>query len=143
MSNKSFSSKTALVTGGASGIGRASAVAFAKAGANVFFLDIDIDGMNAVVREIASIGGKTVAHKTDVTKEHEVIEAIARCVELFGAIDYAHNNAGIVISTTTVACTEDIWQKVTDASAVGGAICVLGVKIATLKTSPQAKILAI
>jgi len=82
MTSKSFSNKTVLVTGGASGIGRASAIAFAKAGANVFILDIDIDGMNAVAREITSDGGKAVAHKADVTKEHEVIEAITRCVEL-------------------------------------------------------------
>jgi len=115
--------KAALITGGASGIGRASAVAFAKAGANVFILDIDTDGMSTVVDEITSDGGKAVAHKADVTKEYEVIEAITRCVELFGAIDYAHNNAGIVISTTTTACTEAIWQKVIDTNLKGYWLC--------------------
>jgi len=123
MSSKSFSGKTTLVTGGASGIGRASAIAFAKAGANVFILDIDIDGMNVVVDEVSALGGKAVAHKADVTKEHEIIEAIALCVELLGAIDYAHNNAGIVISTTTAACTEDIWQKVIDTNLKGYWLC--------------------
>ena len=123
MTSKSFSNKTVLITGGASGIGRASAIAFAKAGANVFILDIDIGGADAVAREIAASGGKAVAHKADVTREHEVFEAIARCVELFGAIDYAHNNAGIVISTTTAACTEDIWQKVIDTNLKGYWLC--------------------
>jgi len=115
--------KTVFITGGASGIGRASAIAFAKAGANVFILDIDIDGMNVVVDEVSALGGKAVAHKADVTKEHEIIEAIALCVELLGAIDYAHNNAGIVISTTTAACTEDIWQKVIDTNLKGYWLC--------------------
>ena len=115
--------KTAFVTGGASGIGRASTIAFAKAGANVFILDIDIAGADAVACEITAFGGKAVAHKADVTKEHEVSEAIARCIELLGAIDYAHNNAGIVISTTTAACTEDIWQKVIDTNLKGYWLC--------------------
>ncbi|MCL2433537.1 MAG: SDR family NAD(P)-dependent oxidoreductase, partial [Clostridia bacterium] len=92
-----MNSKTAIVTGGASGIGRASALAFAKNGANVFIIDIDADGANAVVEEIAMMGGKTVAYKADITKESEVKKAVERCVELFGDIDYAHNNAGIVL----------------------------------------------
>jgi NAD(P)-dependent dehydrogenase (short-subunit alcohol dehydrogenase family) len=123
MLSKSLSGNTVLVTGGASGIGRASAIAFAKAEANVFILDIDISGMNAVVDEIAALGGNSVAHKADVTKEHEVSEAIARCVEFFGAIDYAHNNAGIAVSTTTAACTEAIWQKVIDTNLKGYWLC--------------------
>jgi len=68
--------KTAFITGGASGIGRASAIAFAKAGTNVFILDIDVAGADAVVEEISAFGGKAVAHKADVTKEHEAEEAI-------------------------------------------------------------------
>jgi NAD(P)-dependent dehydrogenase (short-subunit alcohol dehydrogenase family) len=63
------------------------------------------------------------SHKTDVTKENEVIEAIVRCVELFGIVDYAHNNAGIVISATTAACTEAIWQKVMDTNLKGYWLC--------------------
>ena len=50
--------------------------------------DIDVDGMNAVADEITALGGKAVAYKTDVLKDHEVSGAIARCVELFGSIDY-------------------------------------------------------
>jgi NAD(P)-dependent dehydrogenase (short-subunit alcohol dehydrogenase family) len=115
--------KTALITGGASGIGRASAIAFVKTGASVFILDIDIAGADAVTCEITALCGKAVAYKADVTKEHEVFKAIARCVELFGAIDYAHNNADIVISTTTAACTEDIWQKVIDTNLKGYWLC--------------------
>lgn len=115
--------KTVFITGGASGIGRASAVAFAKTGSNVFIIDIDVDGMNTTVDEITAIGGKAVAYKADVTIEKDVADSISHCVELFGALDYAHNNAGIVISTTTVACTEEIWQKVIDTNLKGYWLC--------------------
>jgi len=89
--------KTVLITGGASGIGRASAITFAKSGANVFIIDIDITGAEAVAEEIAAFGGNVVVHKADVTQEKEVDDAVAYCVELFSTIEYAHNNAGIVI----------------------------------------------
>jgi NAD(P)-dependent dehydrogenase (short-subunit alcohol dehydrogenase family) len=123
MTSKSFSDKTVLITGGASGIGRASAIAFAKAGANVFILDIDADGMNVVVDDVSALGGKAVAHKADVTKEHEVSEAIARCVELLGSLDYAHNNAAVIISKSTVNCTEEIWDKTMNTNLKGYWLC--------------------
>ena len=53
---------------------------------NVFILDIDVDGADAVAEEIVALGGKAVAHKADVTKEPVVSEVIARCVELSNAI---------------------------------------------------------
>ena len=98
-------------------------IASSNFGENLFILDIDVSGANAVAEEITALGGKASAHKTDVTKEYEVEEAVAHCVELFGSIDYAHNNAGIVISTTTAACTEDIWQKVIDTNLKGYWLC--------------------
>jgi NAD(P)-dependent dehydrogenase (short-subunit alcohol dehydrogenase family) len=116
--------KTALITDGASGVGRASVMAFARAGANVFIIDIDIAGAEAVAEEIReSFDGKATAYRADVTKEGELVGAVARCAELFGAVDYAHNNAGIVISTTTAACTEEIWQKVIDTNLKGYWLC--------------------
>lgn len=115
--------RTVFITGGASGIGRASALAFAKAGANVFIVDINDIESDAVVKEINSLGGKAIAHKADVTKEYEVSDAVSRCVELLGSVDYAHNNAGIVISTTTTACTEEVWQKVIDTNLKGYWLC--------------------
>jgi len=115
--------KTAFITGGASGIGRAVAVAFAGAGANVFILDVDINGAEAVADEIKSAGGAAAAHKADVTREREVSEAIARCVDIFGSVDCANNNAGIVISATTAACGEDVWDKVIDTNLKGCWLC--------------------
>ena len=121
--NMEMQNKTALVTGGASGIGRASAIAFAAAGANVFILDIDLAGANVVADEITAFGGKAIAHQADVTKEREVSDALSRCVELFGAVDYAHNNAGIAVSRSTVDCTEEIWDRVIDTNLKGYWLC--------------------
>lgn len=120
-----MTNKTALITGGASGIGKASAIAFANEGANVFILDIDVTGMNAVVDEITTFGGKAFAHKADVSKEHEVSEAITCCVELFGSIDYAHNNAAVINSKSTVACTEEIWDKTMNTNLKGYWLCMI------------------
>ena len=116
-------SKAVFITGGASGVGRASAIAFAKAGENVFIIDIDIDGMNAAVDEIIAFGGKAVAHKADVTKEQEVSDAVSRCAQLFGSIDYAHNNAAVIISKSTVNCTEEIWDKTINTNLKGYWLC--------------------
>lgn len=91
-----MNNKTVFITGAASGIGRASAITFAKKGANVFIIDINVNGMNSVVDEIAAAGGKAIAHEADVTKEIEVTDAVSRCVELFGSLDYAHNNAAVI-----------------------------------------------
>ena len=115
--------KTVLITGGASGIGKASAIAFAKAGANVFIIDIDVDSMNAVADEITAFGGNAVAYKADVSKEYEVSDAVARCVELFDSIEYAHNNAAVIISKSTVNCTEDIWNATMNTNLKGYWLC--------------------
>jgi NAD(P)-dependent dehydrogenase (short-subunit alcohol dehydrogenase family) len=73
--------KTVLITGGISGIGRASSIAFAKAGANVFIIDINDAESNSVLNEVTSLGAKAFYYKADVTKENEVSDAISKCVE--------------------------------------------------------------
>jgi len=115
--------KTALITGGASGIGRASAIAFAKAGANVFIIDINDTGSSAVVKEINSFGGDAFACKADVRKENEVSDAVGQCVQQFGSVDFAHNNAAVIISVNTVDCTEKIWNEVIDTNLKGYWLC--------------------
>ena len=107
-----MNNKVALITGGASGIGKASAINFAKNGAKVFIIDINKEESNNVVEEITSFGGRAASFICDVTKESEIIKAINNCIDIFGTLDYAHNNAGIVISKTTTECTEEIWDKI-------------------------------
>ena len=87
--------KAALVTGGASGIGRAAAVAMAKEGARVAVADRTQESAAATVALINAAGGQAVAIGGDVTKEADVTAMVARTVAAFGKIDCAFNNAGI------------------------------------------------
>ncbi len=87
--------KAALVTGGASGIGRATAVAMAREGARVAVADRTQESAAATVALINAAGGQAVAIGGDVTKETDVAAMVARTVAAFGKIDCAFNNAGI------------------------------------------------
>ncbi len=88
--------KVALVTGGAGGIGRATALAFAEAGARaVMIADLKDDDAAETVAMVESLGAVALYQRTDVTDEEEVAELIAATVDDFGALDCAFNNAGI------------------------------------------------
>jgi NAD(P)-dependent dehydrogenase (short-subunit alcohol dehydrogenase family) len=90
-----FDGKVAVVTGAASGIGRESARQFADRGASVVVADIDADGGAETVELIAAAGGVAEFVTTDVASPDDVARMVARAVERFGRLDYAHNNAGI------------------------------------------------
>ncbi|MGY4099393.1 glucose 1-dehydrogenase [Nocardia sp. R16R-3T] len=93
---KSFADTAAFVTGAASGLGRACAVAFAAAGASVKVADIDADGGRITVDQIAEAGGVASFVRCDVSCEEDVAAAVASCVADYGRIDAAVNSAGIV-----------------------------------------------
>jgi NAD(P)-dependent dehydrogenase (short-subunit alcohol dehydrogenase family) len=88
--------KVAVVTGGASGIGRASAELFAREGARVAVLDRDRDGAQATAAAIHAAGGQALTATADVRRESEVAEAIAHVVRELGRIDVLHNHAGVL-----------------------------------------------
>jgi NAD(P)-dependent dehydrogenase (short-subunit alcohol dehydrogenase family) len=90
-----FDGKVALVTGAASGIGRASALAFARAGARVIVADLDAAGGAETVRQIEEAEGEARFVRADVSSETDVEHLVAQTVETFGRLDFAHNNAGI------------------------------------------------
>jgi len=107
---KIFENKIALVTGGAFGIGRATAIAFAKRGANVIVADWIKDG--ETLNEICACGGKGTFIKCDVSNVREVEQTINQIINLYGQLDFAVNNAGIEGATAvTHECTEDNWDK--------------------------------
>lgn len=96
--------KTVLVTGAGSGIGRASALAFAEADANVVVSDVNRIAAEHTAHLIAAAGGRAVFIPADVSRPEHVTHLIERAVAHFGRLDYAHNNAGI---ESAIAFTAD------------------------------------
>lgn len=92
--SKQFQGKTAFVSGSASGIGRAVAVAFAREGANIVLVDSDEKNNYLTAAEVTKSGGQPMVVTADITDEDEVVYTIQRAVSEFGGIHYAFNNAG-------------------------------------------------
>jgi NAD(P)-dependent dehydrogenase (short-subunit alcohol dehydrogenase family) len=106
-----FEGRVALVTGGATGIGRAAARRYAAEGATVSVADINEAEGAETIRLIGEAGGEALFLKTDVTSRTEVEAMVARTVERFGRLDAAFNNAGAPGRFTTVVdCTEEEWD---------------------------------
>jgi NAD(P)-dependent dehydrogenase (short-subunit alcohol dehydrogenase family) len=105
--------KVALITGGGSGIGRATAMLFAREGAKVLVADYNADGGERVARAIKEAGGEAIFHAADVSNHKEVEAMVAKTVSTFGRLDCAFNNAGIEGEfSATPECTLENWQRV-------------------------------
>ncbi len=104
--------KRALVTGGASGIGRATALLFAREGAAVAVVDLDAVGGGAVVQEIADGGGWAIFVHGDVSRAAACRRAVRQTVEAFGGLDILFNNAGIIRRSTVLDITGQEWDRV-------------------------------
>ncbi|MEU2959049.1 SDR family NAD(P)-dependent oxidoreductase [Streptomyces albidoflavus] len=98
-----FTGQVAFVTGASSGMGLATARAFAQAGAAVGLADIDETAVSAAVKELTDAGHRALALVCDVTDEDQVASAVDRTVEAFGRLDMAYNNAGIMPPPTDAA----------------------------------------
>ncbi|WP_328876906.1 SDR family NAD(P)-dependent oxidoreductase [Streptomyces sp. NBC_00299] len=98
-----FSEQVAFVTGASSGIGLATARAFAASGAAVTLADINEGSVNAAAKQVAGDGQQVLALVCDVTDEDQVAAAVDRTVETFGRLDMAYNNAGIMPPPTDAA----------------------------------------
>ncbi|MBP2284651.1 NAD(P)-dependent dehydrogenase (short-subunit alcohol dehydrogenase family) [Flavobacterium sp. CG_23.5] len=117
-----FKGKVALVTGGTSGIGRASAVAFAGKGAKVVIVDW-IENKETL-NLIKASGGEAIFIKCDVSKATDVKAMVTKVIAAFGRLDYAFNNAGIEgTSAPTQDCSEENWDKTIGVNLKGIWLC--------------------
>ena len=104
--------KVALITGGASGIGKATALLFAKEGAKVAIADWAEDNGKTVAKQITDNGGAAIAIKTDITKAADAERMVAETVRRFGRLDIIYNNAGIGNAKPVHEMTEEEWLDV-------------------------------
>ncbi|HUW15393.1 MAG TPA: SDR family NAD(P)-dependent oxidoreductase, partial [Anaerolineae bacterium] len=104
--------KVALVSGGASGIGRAICLLFARAGASVSVADLDGVGAGAVAAGLVQAGGRAIAQRCDVTAAQECRSAVERTVDELGGLDILVNSAGIIRRATILETTEAEWDQV-------------------------------
>ncbi len=121
---KKFEGKIAVVTGGASGLGRATALSFAKQGAKVALLDIDAKLAETVAKDIRQSGGQAVAVPCDVTNQAQVENGFNGIAEIYGAVDVAHINAGIIYKPLYInELTLDQWNHIISINLTGAFLC--------------------
>lgn len=113
MATNRFEGKVAIVTGAASGIGRATALAFARDGAKVTVADVDLEGGEETARLIKELDGEALFVPTDVSRSGDVKALVDQTVETFGGLDVAVNNAGVEgLLANTADYEEDAFDKV-------------------------------
>ncbi|KAG0190447.1 hypothetical protein DFQ28_002019 [Apophysomyces sp. BC1034] len=109
--NTSLSGKTAIITGAASGIGREIARLYAQAGAAVGIADLNLEGAEAVAREITAQGGRAIGIAMDVTDENAVNAGVEKAAAAFGPVDILVSNAGIQIVNPIESYAYSDWKK--------------------------------
>ncbi|MHA1693873.1 MAG: SDR family NAD(P)-dependent oxidoreductase [Candidatus Helarchaeota archaeon] len=122
MSNleKRLLGKNILITGAGDGIGKAMALRFAREGANIAVVDINLENANKTVNEILELGQKSIAIKTDISKSDEVKEMAKKVFSSFDQIDVLVNNAGIGASYTSIIHTpEETWDRIINVNLKG------------------------
>lgn len=123
-SKMSFKNQSVIVTGGSSGIGRATCLEFAKRGANVVVSDINVAGGEETVQIILDNGGQAIFVKADVSNLQEVQHLIDVCIEKYGRLDHLVNNAGIGLGLKYFdQITDEQWHKVIAVNQTGVFYC--------------------
>ena len=121
MSTHQLKGKTAIITGAASGIGRATALLFAREGASVVLTDINESAGQTVGTEITAHGGRAIFEPGDVTRAADCQRVVERAIRDFGAIHILFNNAGIIRRASVVELSEADWDRVLDIN-LGGVV---------------------
>jgi NAD(P)-dependent dehydrogenase (short-subunit alcohol dehydrogenase family) len=116
--------KVAFVTGAGTGIGRATALAFAREGASVVVVGISEPDLLETVREVEGLGGRALAVTCNVTRSEQVQAALNRTIDTFGRLDAAFNNAGVEQPITAAAdVTEEEWDRIVGVNLRGVFLC--------------------
>jgi NAD(P)-dependent dehydrogenase (short-subunit alcohol dehydrogenase family) len=135
---KIFDQKVALVTGASFGIGRATAIEFARRGARVVVVDWIED--SETLKLISDLGAEALFVKCDVSKDNDVSQMINQTITTFGRLDFAVNNAGIEGTTNQVhECTEENWDKTIGVNLKGTWLC-LRYEIETMRKQGKGSI---
>jgi NAD(P)-dependent dehydrogenase (short-subunit alcohol dehydrogenase family) len=111
--------KVAIITGAASGIGKATAITFGREGAKVMCADVNADGAEAVARQIADTGGEAASVKVDVVVEADVQRMIQDTVARWGRLDVIYNNAGIGVGNPVTQVSTEEWDRIIDINLRG------------------------
>ncbi|MEU0936819.1 SDR family NAD(P)-dependent oxidoreductase [Embleya sp. NPDC005971] len=108
----SLHGKVAIVTGGGSGIGRATALMFAAEGADVVIADIDAAAATRTAQEITDQGSRAVGVKADVSAEADCVSVVSTAVQTFGGLHVLFNNAGIIRRADAIGTSVEEWDRV-------------------------------
>ncbi len=115
--------KVAIITGAASGIGKATAKLFAEHGAKVVVADIDEDGGNQTVTDIQSVGNEAIFVQTDVTIKADTDQMVAQTLKNYGKLDTLLNSAGIAMRLPVAELPEEDWHRCLDVNLNGVFLC--------------------
>ncbi len=112
MSGREFDNKVVIVTGAASGLGRATALSFAAAGAQVVLADVDTSGLEATCAQVLDLGSQAIAVPTDISDASACLALAPRAVEAFGKLDAVCNVAGAFRFDHASAITPEVWDRI-------------------------------
>ena len=119
-----FNGKSVLITGAGGGIGRATALAFAEAGARLTLTDVDVTAGEETAALVRARRGEAIFIKVDVTRETEVAAMVAATVAAYGRLDCAFNNAGIEIEDSRITeCDESVFDRIVGVNVKGMWLC--------------------
>ncbi len=121
--NLSLEGQVAIVTGGGTGIGRAIALEFAKAGADVVVASRRLSILEEVGREVTALGKRSLAVQADISQKADVDNMVQRAMDEFGGIDILVNDAAILTATPLLELSEDDWDKNIDINLKGYYLC--------------------